>query len=251
MKKLCYSFLAVCALLLAGCFETTQEVTINGDGSGLWINTTDMSSMMGMMKQFGGDDASKMPNMDTTISFSALADSIADITPQEKSLIKQGNMKLSVNLKNEVFLLKLNFPFQKSSDMATLKSVMPKVLDAATKKLMNGAPMPAGMDNQEMPKMKTFDDFFDISITDHSITKTLNKAKYDGAADDQFMKSMQQMASMGAPVTANYVFNLPRPATKTEGKGVKLSEDKKKVTLNLTSDDFFDNPSKFEYKIEY
>jgi hypothetical protein len=251
MKKLFYLLLTLSSIFLAGCFDTTQEVTINADGSGTLVNTMDMSSMVGMMKQFGGDEASKMPNMDTTILFSTFADSIPDITAQEKELVKKGNMKLSINMKEEAFVIKMVFPFQKTSDLATIKSVIPKAMDQAMKKMVGNAEMPAGMSSQEMPKSKTFDDYFDLNITDKSMAKTLNKEKYNGAADDQYMKSLQQMSSMGASPTVNYIFNLPRAATKAEGKGVKLSADKKKVTLNLTSDDFFDTPAKFEYKIEY
>jgi len=65
------------------------------------------------------------------------------------------------------------------------------------------------------------------------------------------MKSLQQMSGMGSPVTVNYVVNLPRKAKKVEGKAVKLSDDKKKVTVSVTSDDFFNDPSKFEYRIAY
>jgi hypothetical protein len=56
---------------------------------------------------------------------------------------------------------------------------------------------------------------------------------------------------MGASVKYNYIINLPTTAKKVEGKSVKLSQDKKKVTLSVSSEDFFDDPSKFEYKIEY
>ena len=79
----------------------------------------------------------------------------------------------------------------------------------------------------------------------------MNKAKYATAADNEFMKSIQQMSGMGSPVKVNYVINLPRQAKKVQGKSVKLSDDKKKVTVSVTSDDFFDDPSKFEYRIEY
>jgi hypothetical protein len=130
--------------------------------------------------------------------------------------------------------------------------VIPKAMDQAMKKMMSGANMPAdNMSGQEMPKAKSFDDFFDLSVTDKSMVKTLNKEKFNSAADDQYMKALQQMSGMGATPTVNYIFNLPRHATKAEGKGIKLSDDKKKVTLNLTSDDFFDSPAKFEYRIEY
>ena len=47
------------------------------------------------------------------------------------------------------------------------------------------------------------------------------------------------------------VINLPKPAKKAEGKGVKLSEDKKKILMEGTLDDFFEDGSYFEYNIEY
>lgn len=50
---------------------------------------------------------------------------------------------------------------------------------------------------------------------------------------------------------ATYVINLPRPATKAEGKYVKLSEDKMKVTISADIDDFFEDASAFEFKIKY
>ena len=56
---------------------------------------------------------------------------------------------------------------------------------------------------------------------------------------------------MGLSMKANYVINLPRPAKTVEGKGIKLSEDKKTITISSDLDDFFDDPSKLEYKIEY
>ena len=53
-------------------------------------------------------------------------------------------------------------------------------------------------------------------------------------------------------VTRNgYKFNLPKPAKKAEGKNVKLSEDKKKVTITTSAEDFFEDVSKLEFRIEY
>ena len=56
---------------------------------------------------------------------------------------------------------------------------------------------------------------------------------------------------MGLSMKATSVINLPRPAQKAEGKGIKLSEDKKKVTITADLDDFFADPAKLEYKIKY
>jgi hypothetical protein len=90
-----------------------------------------------------------------------------------------------------------------------------------------------------------------VTISNNLLSKTLNKAKYATVPNDEYMKSIQQLSSMGSPITANYVINLPRPAKKTEGKALKLSDDKKKVTISVTSDDFFENPDRFEYRIEF
>jgi hypothetical protein len=236
-----------------GCFETTQEVTINKDGSGMFTNTTDLSNLIALIKQMGKDEADKMQNTDTTIPLSGMADSIAGLTPEQKRIVDKGAMKLTLNMQDEKLLVKLNFPFEKLSDIESLKEILPKLSVSALKKLPGGEQVPAeaGDADSSGSKIKTFDNFFDETISKNVISKTLNKEKYATAADDEFMKSLQQMSGMGSPMTVNYIINLPRKARKVEGKAVKLSDDKKKITVSVTSDDFFDDPSKFEYRIEY
>jgi hypothetical protein len=251
MKKSISFFIISCCFLLLGCFETTQEVTINKDGSGLFTNTTDLSNMIALIKQMGGDEAGKMQNTDTTISLTGIADSIAGLTPDQKKIVNKGAMKLTLNMQDEKLLVKLNFPFEKLSDIESLKEILPKLSVSALKKLPGADQMPAGSGESDSSKIKTFDNYFDDSLSRKVISKTLNKAKYATAADDEFMKSLQQMSTMGSPMTVNYVINLPRRAKKVEGKAVKLSDNKKKVTVSVTSDDFFNDPSKFEYRIEY
>src|ERR1051326_1579722 len=251
MKKLIYFLLTGFMFFLAGCFETTQEITINKDGSGLFSNTTDLSNMVGLLKQMGGDEVGKLKNTDTTISLAGVADSIAGLSPQQKKIIDQGSMKLSLNMNDEKLIINLNLPFKKISDIPMLKEAMPRVSEAIIKKLPGTEQMPAGMSGGDSSKIKTFDDYYDVTMTDKLIFKTLNKEKYAAASDDESMKALKQMSGMGSPITSNYIINLPRPARKVEGKAIKLSGDKKKATLMVTSDDFFDDPSKFEYRIEY
>ena len=233
--------------------DTTQELTLNENGSGVFRSTNDMSKIFSMLGQMGGgSQMDKLKDMDTTIRLSDLVDSVKGLTAAEKTLISKGNMKIVLKQKDEKFFTVMSFPFQKLSDVKTIQQALPKMTEEATKKIADGkAEMPMGMNEDDMPEPKSFDDYFDVVITNNSITKTINKEKYATAADDQYMKILSQMGSMGAPATVNYVFNLPRPATKVEGKGLKLSSDKKKVTLTVNSDDFFDEPKKFEFKIEY
>jgi len=251
MKKPASLFIITCCILLVGCFETTQDLTINKDGSGIFTNTTDLSNMIAFIKQMGGDEADKMQDTDTTISLTGVADSIAGLTADQKRIVNKGTMKLTLNMQNEKLLVKLNFPFERLTDVELLKDVLPKLSVSALKKLPGGDQMPAGTGGADSSTIKTFDNFFDDTFSKKIISRTLNKAKYATAADNEFMKSIQQMSGMGSPVKVNYVINLPRQAKKVQGKLVKLSDDKKKVTVSVTSDDFFDDPSKFEYRIEY
>jgi hypothetical protein len=251
MKRFISLFILMCCFVLLGCFETTQEVTINKDGSGTYTNTTDLSNMLSLLKQMGGDEASKLQNTDTTISLAGVADSIAGLTAEQRRIVNKGVMKLTMNAQDEKLIVKLNFPFEKLSDVQSLKEILPKLSVSALKKLPGGDQMPAGAADADSSKIKTFDNFFDETISKKLIAKTLNKTKYATAANDEFMKSLQQMSGMGSPINVNYIINLPRPAKKVEGKVAKLSDDKKKVTVSVTSDDFFDDPSKFEYRIEY
>ena len=53
--------------------------------------------------------------------------------------------------------------------------------------------------------------------------------------------------------TENYISEVSfhDKTQKAEGKNVKLSEDKKKVTITASLDDFMSDASVFEYKIKY
>jgi hypothetical protein len=53
------------------------------------------------------------------------------------------------------------------------------------------------------------------------------------------------------PMNTTLIYNLPRPVKKAEGKNLKVSDDKKKVTILTSVEDFFDDVSKLEFRIEY
>ncbi len=245
-----FSLLTACSLFLAGCLETTQEVSINEDGSGTASYTTDMSALIGMLKQMGSSEDLKEMNqvLDSTISMNTIADSIPDLTDAEKSLMKKGEMKINMDMKEERFLTKLNFPFGQVSDIASLDQLSGKVVGEALKGQggMNGLTGEGGS-----PQMSSFEEYFKTVYTNGRIQKTLIKEKYEQVGEDEFFKSMKEASAMGLAMKANYIINLPRPASKAEGKGITLSEDKKKITIAVDMDDFFDEPAKFEYLIEY
>src|SRR5262245_61053106 len=135
MKKLLFYFIIGYSILLPGCFETTQEVTINKNGTGVFSNTTDLSHMLGLLKQMGGEQAEKMESKDTTILLKGLADSIPGLTNEQKEIVNGGKLKLLLNMQDEKLLIKLDFPFQKLSDVELLKGILPSLSVSALKKL--------------------------------------------------------------------------------------------------------------------
>src|SRR5436190_20396330 len=115
MKKFIASLLVCSSLLLAGCFESTQEITLNEDGSGTLSNTTDLSALIGLTKQMGGaEQIEKAPQqvMDSTVSMEKGADSIPNLTPAEREMARKGILRIKMNLKEEKFVTNMAFPFK-------------------------------------------------------------------------------------------------------------------------------------------
>lgn len=255
MKKFILPVLGFACLFLAGCLETTQEITLNENGSGTVTTTQDMGAILGLAKQMGGaSDLEKAgnQNIDSTFSLAEGADSIPNLTPEEKLLVKTGTMKIKMNLKDEKFMTALIFPFTSPSQIEKFNKLNSKVMNEVMKSKMDeqmkGAP--GGMGN-DMPEATSIEDYYKLEFSEGELTRKIDKSKYAGVESDEFLKGLRQLAGMGVPVKTTYVINLPRAATKAEGKNVKLSDDKKKVTVSASLDDFFDDAAALEFKIKY
>jgi hypothetical protein len=250
MKRILFLFFLSFSLLLTGCLETTQEITINSDGSGVLNNTSDLSGLISLIKQMSDKDGEKMDEgaIDTSLALSSQADSIVNITPEEKEMIKKGTLLLNMNLKDGKFSTGIKFPFNSTFEIQGYNDLTSKIMYETIKKQLSGSPMP-GL--EDMPPFTSIEDYFTTSFSNGRMVKTLNREKYASAGNDEFLKAMKESASMGLPMTATYIINLPRKAKKAEGKSIKLSEDQKKITIVADIDDFFDDPSKLEFNIEY
>lgn len=252
MKKLIFPLLVGVAIVFSSCLDTTQEITLNEDGSGTVTYTNDMSTLIGLAKQMGGaGDLEKagQQSIDSTISLKDGIDEISSLSAEEKELAKSGTLKILMNIKADKFMTSLAFPFSKPGQIENYNKLSGKVLAEAMKDKMGegGQAIPA----DQMPEPSSFDDYYKFEFSDGELTKKVNQDKYAGVESDEYFKGIKQAAAMGLTMKANYIINLPRPATKAEGKNVKLSEDKKKVTITADIDDFFADPSTLEFKIKY
>lgn len=250
MKKILFSLLTLSGLLLAGCLETTQEITIQEDGSGTLTSTNDMSAMLSVLKQMGGDKQAEEADksMDSTFSMKEIADSLPNLTEAQKDMIRKGSLRVIMNLDDEKFMTKVSLPFSTPADISTCNTVSQKLM---AESLKGKGELPGAGEEGGMPETKTFDDYYKLEFSNGLLVKTLDKEKFAGAAEDPYFKSIQETAAMGLTMKTTYVINLPRPAKTVEGKGITLSEDRKKVTLSAELEDFLDEPSKLEFRIEY
>lgn len=252
MRKFILSIFTACTLFLTGCLETTQEITLNEDGSGTISNTNDMSALIGMAKQMGGGgDMGKLPQeaIDSIIMMTERADSIPNLTPEERELARKGTLRINMDMKADKFLTKLSFPFSTPSQIVLINKLSGKIMSETLKDKLSGSDTPIPMD--QMPEASSFDDYYTLEFSNGELTKKVNKEKYAGAESDEYLKGIKQAASMGLVMKANYIINLPRPASKAEGKNVKLSADKKQVTVSADIDDFFEDASSLEFKLKY
>lgn len=259
MKRLSVILSLFSLVGLCGCFEITLETTINKDGSGVYSNSTDMGVVMGMLKSMGGDEAKGLDSLkkDTLVSMAYLKDSITGLTEIQKKLLEKASLRIVFNAAEEKMLMSFEFPFDQPSDLGLINDILKKTrAKAISKELSSMVPGEPGSAEQSMMgesdnETPDLEDYFEYTYEMGKISKKINKEKYATVANDQNLKSIQEMTQLGAPMTMKTVINLPDAATKAEGKGLKLSEDKKKITIEGTIEDFFENPEYFEYIIEY
>ncbi|HEY6064302.1 MAG TPA: hypothetical protein VIV35_11870 [Chitinophagaceae bacterium] len=250
MKKLLFILFAGLAVLFTSCLETTQEITLKDDGSGTYVNINDMGKVLTIAKNMGAASSDKMPQraIDTSISFASGADSIPGLSAEDKELLKKGTLHLQMNVEDEKLITTMSFPFSTLGDIQKFNHLSGKMMMESMKGKMPGE-MPMGSD--AMPEPSSFDDYYTLEFSNGELKKKLDKEKYANVDKDEFLNGIKQAGAMGIPVTSTYIINLPHPAEKAEGKNVKLSDDKMKVTISSTMDDFYDNPEKLEFKIKY
>ena len=270
MKRLFGLFAFIGLFILAGCIDTVEETTINADGSGTVFNSVDMGKMLGALSAMGGEEKMKEAEKvkgDTTIYFKDIKDSLTNLTDAEKKLLDKGKADITLNLKEEKFFMSFTVPFAKVADIRGIEVALGKASGKIMGTLIEGI-MPEEEKAKRKGKNADEDDDDDLPIgTDegtpnissyygtfyenNKIVKKVNKEMVAKLSEDESLKTVKEMGQMGMPMNLKTVINLPRPAKKAAGKAVTLSADKKKVTIEGTLDDFFEDPSKFEYEIEY
>ena len=264
MKKISWIAGLVVLIVFSGCFDTIEEVTINENGSGSYSSSLDMGKLLGLAKTMGsGKDEMKdidKLKMDTVVNLKDVQDSMKKLTAAEKKIAATGTLKIQVDANDDKMNFTFKFPFSNTSEIAGIQGILKRarqdILDDIMQKIMGeeGGKDEAMLGNEDEKNGDmgaNVDEYYESVFQKGKITRKLNKEKYAKVEDDKSLKSLQEMAQLGMAINMKTVINLPKPAKKAEGKGLKLSDDKKTIIMQGSLDDFFEDPSYFEYNIEY
>jgi hypothetical protein len=185
-----------------------------------------------------------------------MLDSAKDLSADQKEVLKDGKVRMQMNIKQKIFKMDMNFPYKNykglqqlmsglGSNSAGLGNVFKDMFGKGDSSGMS-QPVPAGD-----PKMDDFNNIYDVTIKNGLISKKVNAEKFKALTDRPEMAQVKQLSSSGMEILYTTTIKLPRPAKKTDNPLIKLSDDKKTATMKYNMLDLLDNPQKYSYTIEY
>lgn len=255
MKKYWYGVLAA-VMLFVSCYEINEEIVINKDGTGTYVTKMDMSALIQMMQTMAGEEELSKSGLDraidTLVQLKSVMDTAKNVTEEERRLYADGTLKLQLNIKENIFKSDIAFPFKSRGDLQRLMmGAGSSSMGAVFKKLFS----PADSTGQDAPVqdqgLEQINNIFDVVIDDHKISRQLNKQKYDALMERPEIVQAKQMSAGGVEVLYTTTIKLPSKVKKTDNPIVKISEDKRSVTIRYDLLKLFESPEKFSYTIEY
>lgn len=253
MKSKLFVLLMAVTTFFTSCLEVVQEVNIKADGSGDVNTYSNMGPMLEMLKAMGQVPADLKEKMggkavDTTIQLSSITDGIKDLADADRKLLASGTFNLKFNLDTDELNTRNNIPFKSLTDINKLEQLSAQMMDKGlTQALDKGNEDQA---DEDMPSVN-MTQYYTTTYGKNLIERKLDNTKYAGVDNDEGLKAVKELSSLGVNPTTTLVINLPRAAKKAEGKNVTLSEDKKKVTIKGDVESFLNDGSAMEFRIEY
>jgi hypothetical protein len=256
MRMLKLLFVALGCVLFASCLEINEEVEIKENGSGQLSSSIDMSQLIDMMQAMGGEEFEKKKDekLDSVINLKDIVDTAKNLTPEQKQLMRDGKLRIQMNMAEKLFKLDMQYPF---GSLEKLQKLHDAVSDGGIgfgslmKDAMGGNSGEQGMSSDEGPDMNKLLGIFDYTISNGLIKKTVNAEKHKALLNDPKLAEMKQGAEMGIEVLYNVTYKLPRPVKSVSNPKAKISDDKKSVSVRMNLMEIFTKPDDFAFTIEY
>lgn len=262
MRFLKYVLVTFCFLATLGCYEVNEEIAINENGSGVFNTKMDLSQLIELMQTFAGEEKMAEEGLDrvidTVVNFSTIIDSAKEMTAEQKELMKDGKMRMQLNVKEKVFKMDLNIPYKNFASLQKLLSsggVTGNVMSEMMKGMF-GKNKDNGADSSAEPQvfgggMDDLTGFYDVTVNKNLISRKVNAEKFKALTEKPEMAQMKQLSSSGMEILYTTVIRLPRPVKNSDNAMFKLSDDKKTVTMKYNMLEMLETPDKFSYTIEY
>lgn len=254
MKKILSFLFALTAFCLHGCLDTEEDMTINADGSGAYKHSVDMSGLFNMLAMAAMMDTSANgqlkqiadKDIDSIISLKSFTDTSTTLSAEEKSLMQDGTMRLTVNQNEKVFKMVMNYPFKNFNDLQKIIELQEngKGYDPFGKTKESS---PMGGDKDQTPSV----DFLKTSFQNGLIERKVDQKKLDEMKDNEETKKMDEAGQMLEAITFKTVIHLPKAVTSANGDKVTVSDDKKTVRISYNLMDVMKSPKALEFKINY
>ena len=266
MKKSLMALVLFFTLGLTSCFDVFTDLAVKDDGSGVLSTKVDMSSMMAMISGMGGMGEEKM-KMDTSFVMGSLVDSAEALTAEEKEILRKASIEMNMDSESGTMVFNLHVPFKNLAEVEKIRLAMEKadLVGKSLSKLGKEGAAEEGEDEanpllgqmstdgkEQGPGLPTPEEYFTYHFEDGKISRKQIPEKIAVLANDELMGKMNEAIGQGLPAMRMvYTVKLPRPVKKAEGKNVVVSDDKKTITIENTLDELFDDPTKFEFLIEF
>jgi len=247
MKKLCALLLAV-LLFCTGCFNTTEEIAIQPNGSGVYGVTLDFSGIFDLLQSMGGESSEAMKelkqNRDTIIHFSSFTDTAKDLSKEEKALLRDATMRMIMQDSTKKFLMELKYPFKKLTDVERIMALARSNGNVLGKAL-------GAKDAGPQPEMPNLNSYYDLTFRNGLIEKKVNAEKLKEFQSNPQYEQMKQASALLGDAMISSIIRLPKSAKKVEGANAKQSDGGKTITISASMADVLENPNALTFHIEY
>lgn len=252
--------LACSLVLLAGCYDITEVITINPSGTGHYETHMDLSQLVSMIRSVAAMDSSKdlasfHENLDSTLQFGSFLDTVQGIDPSTKAILSRTTLHLKMAFDSGIFKVDMSAPFDNLTELQQLQDQYSRSgssLQALSHLLTAGK---EGGDNGSLPAGGMGPDRLSSILKttwgQHQITRTYNKLTYDSLMQDSSIQEVKSMSALLGDMKYKTIIHLPRPAIKVQSKASVLSDDRKTVTFEFNLTDIFYDPDSFTFTIDY
>lgn len=234
MKKIIYTGLLIGTAILSGCFDITEEIFLEKNGSGKYLSTIDlrqMKDMIDMLKTMAPDSAKQEPGGD----FGSI-DSLQNMWKELETI--PGITEVKREKKEEwVYLISFRFANPKALNEAMTKRKKSDDVQQ-TGNFYTFAPGTFSCNDSSLGGMN---DMF----------KGMNPSQNDSTKSDSSIMALNMMKSFMGEMKYTSVYHLPGKVSSFTNKKAKLSDDGKTITLSINLLDESDSVKTLVNEIKY